>query len=53
MSPIASSIGFEVAVIGRQPAIDHFDHLDLAFAQIEPHRRLLAAIAGVALDPNR
>ena len=39
-----------VPVIGGQPAVDNFGDLDLAVPKPEPSRRLLAAIAGVALD---
>jgi hypothetical protein len=40
----------EVPVIGRQPAVDNFGDLDPALPHSEPSRRLLATIAGVALD---
>lgn len=40
----------EVPVVGRQPGVDHFPDLDLSLPQPEPPRRLLATIAGVALD---
>ena len=40
----------EVPVIGRQPTIDIFGDLDLTLPDSEPSRRLLATIAGVALD---
>jgi hypothetical protein len=40
----------EVSMIGRQPGVDHFADLDLALPEPEPPRRLLATIAGVALD---
>jgi hypothetical protein len=41
---------FEVPVIGRQPAIDNLGDLDEPLPETEPSRRLLATIAGVALD---
>jgi len=40
----------EVAVIGREPLIDDVLDVERALAQPEAPRRLLAAIAGVALD---
>jgi hypothetical protein len=40
----------EVPMIGCQPAVNDFRDLDLALAEPEPSRRLLATIAGVALD---
>lgn len=43
----------EVAVIGGQPGVDHFDHLDPPLADGEPAGRLLAAVAGVAFDADR
>ena len=42
----------EVAVIGPVPAIDHVDHFADASAQLEPPRRLFAAVAGMAVHPN-
>ncbi|MBI4189555.1 MAG: hypothetical protein HY525_03335 [Betaproteobacteria bacterium] len=42
----------EVAVIGRKPAIQYFNRLDHAFSQVETPRRLLAAVAGVALNAD-
>jgi hypothetical protein len=40
----------EVAMIGSKPPVDDFSNVDLAVAEPEPPRGLLAAIAGVALD---
>jgi hypothetical protein len=40
----------EVPVIRCQPAVNDFRDLDMALAEPEPSRRLLATIAGVALD---
>jgi len=40
----------EVAMIGREPLIDHDLDLEGAVVQAEAPRRLLAAIAGVAFD---
>src|SRR5207302_270149 len=42
----------EVAVVGSQPAIDDFGHFDAPFAQGEAAGCLLAAVSGVALDPQ-
>ena len=43
----------EVAVVGCEPAIEHVVHDESSFAVCEGARRLLALIAGVALDPDR
>jgi hypothetical protein len=45
-------LDLEVPVIGRQPPVDNVGDLDLALPKPEPSRRLLATIAGVALDIN-
>ena len=43
----------EVPMLGRKPRIEHLVHFDESVAQPEAKRRLLATVAGVALDGDR
>lgn len=45
----------EIAMVGGEPAVDHFEDVDGVVAQPEPRRRFLSPIAGMALnrDPKR
>jgi hypothetical protein len=48
---IASVVSqFEIPVIRCQPLIEDLNHVDPAIAEHDDPRRLLAAMAGVALD---
>ena len=42
----------EVPVVGRQPRVEHFREGDAAISKNQRAWRLLAAMAGVALDSN-
>lgn len=44
------SLDLEVPVVGSQPGIDHLPDLVQVVAKVEAARRLLAPVAGVALD---
>ena len=44
---------FEIAIVGFQPAVEHFIHFDGSVPEPETDRRLLAAVASVVLDRNR
>ena len=43
---------FEVPVVGREPGVDHLGDVDAAVPKDQRAWRLLAAMAGVALDAN-
>ncbi|MBE9559048.1 MAG: hypothetical protein IMF08_19475 [Proteobacteria bacterium] len=43
----------EVAVIGRQPLVEHFRDFDGALAKVKAARRLLAPMTRVTLDLYR
>jgi len=43
---------FEVPIVGRQPRVDHLRDDDAAVSKNQRTRRLLAAVAGVALDAH-
>jgi hypothetical protein len=45
-----SASQFEVPILGRQPGVEHFRNCDAMVTQNQHARRLLAAMAGVALD---
>ena len=47
-SVVASDL--EVSVVRTEPAVDHLDDLDAPTVDLEPPRRLLAAISGVTVD---
>jgi hypothetical protein len=42
----------EIAMVGRQPAIDHLIHLDAPLTQPEAPGGLFAAVTAVAFDMN-
>ena len=42
----------EIAVIGRQPLVEHLGHFDGTFAQVKAARCLFTPVAGVTLDPD-
>jgi DNA-binding cell septation regulator SpoVG len=42
----------EVPILGRQPRVEHFRDVDTTVANDQRPRRLLAAVASVALDVN-
>jgi hypothetical protein len=44
---------FEVPVVGRQPGVDNLRDRDATVSKNQRAWRLLAAMAGVALDANR
>jgi hypothetical protein len=44
---------FEVPVVGREPRVDYFGYGDAKVSKNQRARRLLAAMAGVALDADR
>jgi hypothetical protein len=47
-SIVASDL--EIPVVWPEPAIDHVDDLDASTGDLEPPRRFLPAVSGVAID---
>ena len=46
------TLQFEIPVVGRQPRVEHFRDGDATISKNQRAWRLLAAMAGVALDAN-
>jgi len=42
----------EIAVVGREPLVEHICDLDAPLAEMKPARRLLAPMTRVTLDPD-
>jgi len=42
----------EIAMIRCQPAVKDIHYMDMTVAQLEPPRRLFAAVAGVTVNPD-
>ena len=42
----------EIAMVGREPLVEHICDLDGPLAEMKPARRLLAPMTRVTLDPD-